>query len=176
MERLKDNGEFNRFQQGTTKEKKNLQVFHSNHFFSFFLFLFFLSKYRHTRSAYVIEHEAVFSFLNQTYTECCVHQHWDPNSGTSDNERSNENTKKYQHCQLAERLAGACEGQTSHQFRSNLKHGIAGYARPIAAAMLSFVFCELFVLTISICVMWRICASGNVKYKVEKGFSKVEIV
>ena len=134
-----------------------------------------IKKEWHTRPAYVIEHEAIRSFLNDTYTECCIHQHWTPDTGTSDTDRPNENSPQWRHCALAERLAGKCDGKTSHEFRRALKHGIASYAYPTAAAMLAFVVIELMVLIVASCVMWRICATPRTQYKVEKGFSKIEM-
>ena len=113
----------------------------------------------HTRSAVVIEHEAVMSFLNDTYIDCCVVK--------------DVNTK---HCELALRLAGTCEGVTSKQWRRSLKHAIASYAAPTAFAMCGFLVMELFVLIVACCVMWRICSMSTTKYKVEKGFSKIEMV
>ena len=124
-----------------------------------------IKKEWHTRPAYVIEREALRSFLNDTYSDCCVppvHVDRDGN--------------ELQHCLFAERLAGTCQGQTSPQFRKNLKHGIAAYAAPTAWGLIGFVNLELFILVVTSCVMWRLCATpSNVKYKVRKGFSKIEM-
>ena len=77
---------------------------------------------------------------------------------------------------FAESLAGECEGQTSLEFRKNLKHGIGSYAAPAAWGMICFTTLEIFVLLVSSCVMWRICATPrSPNYKVEKGFSKIEL-
>jgi hypothetical protein len=118
-----------------------------------------IKKEWHTRPAYVIEREALRSFLNDTYTDCCVPP-----------------VHKVRHCTLAQNLAGSCDGQTSKQFRTNLKNGIAAYAAPTAWGMLSFILLEIFILIVTSCVMWRICATpSNVQYKVKKGFSKIEM-
>ena len=109
-----------------------------------------------------LEREAFDSFLNITFTECCVHKHW------------SEGTPQWRHCNMAENLAGSCD-QGLQGFKESLARELANFALPLARAYMVFAAWQIFVFTLAFCVLCRVASMSKVQYKVGKGFKRIEI-
>ena len=109
-----------------------------------------------------LEKEAFESFLNITYTECCVHKHW------------GEGTPQWRHCHLAQELAGSCD-QGAQGFKQTLADTLGGFALPLARAYMVFAAWQFFVFVLASCVLWRVASMSKVQYKMGKGFQRIEV-
>ena len=109
-----------------------------------------------------LEKEAFESFLNITYTECCVHKHW------------GEGSLEWRHCHLAQELAGSCD-QGAHRFKQSLADTLGSFALPLARAYVVFAAWQFFVFVLALCVLWRVASMSKVQYKMGKGFKRIEV-